>query len=206
MRNLNLLLLLVMLLAACGGKVDAPQSFPAGYTVAKGNEVALALPADWVAVPVSRQDFVQMANKFRDTNPALAQRMDDMAAELDEDTLRLAAFHDNGTTNVNIAAQGVSLFESLDNHAAANRRGLENVGYEILTTDEVSLNGQNAARTTAQIRLNTGNDTSLTMMLVQYTLIVGSTAYSISFGTPSYQYDEFENEFQEIANTFHTVD
>src|SRR5690606_9784140 len=134
-------LLMLLLLAACGGGVDAPDQLPPNYTIHTGDRVALALPHGWTVIPPNREDFARTADHLRETNPALATQIDAMAAEIQDDTLRFYANHQAAAATVNITAERVPPFARLASHAAANRAGLENFGYEIVTSGETMLNG-----------------------------------------------------------------
>ncbi|HLA41961.1 MAG TPA: hypothetical protein VJZ27_00915 [Aggregatilineales bacterium] len=205
-RFMGYLFALTILLSACGGGIDAPETLPADFTVAQGDRVALAIPAEWTAIQPTPEDFRAVADRLRNSNPLLATKIDDMAKEIRDDTLRLAAYHADGYTNLNIAAERAAFFQTAEVHAAANRDGLKEVGYEILETASVEINGQKAARTEAEIRLFTPQGEPYTFRLLQYTLVSGGTAYSISFGTPAIYYAEFESQFEQIASTFYTFD
>jgi len=197
---------LITILAACSSGVDKPDNMPSGYTVAQGKEVALALPAEWTAVPVTGADFQRTADQLGAANPAMAERLQSMAAAIDDDTMRFAAFHEDGITNVNITAEKVPALQSVEEQASATTRGLEQLGYTLLASQEIQINGEEAIRSDFRITLNRGNSSAITMMLVQYTLVTGSTTYSISFGTSDYRYGEMLDEFSSIVSTFHTVD
>ena len=202
----RLLIVLLVLLAACGGGVDAPDDLPQGYSLVRGDHVGLALPPEWVAMQPTAEDYRAMVERVSQNNVPMSARLQDLAAAIDDDTLRLAAFHEDGYTNLNIAAQGAVPLEGVADRAAANRRGLENVGYRIVETDTVEINGKEAARTLARIQIVTSGGDLLDWTLLQYTLIAGGQAYSISFGTPRVYYAEHWAEFERIASTFHTLD
>lgn len=197
---------LCLFLAACGSTLESPENLPNGYTVYTGDRVGLALPADWTFTPVSAEDFKAGADKIRATNPTLAERMDEMAQEIQKDTLRFWANHNTDSVTVNIAAESVPFFETVENHAQANRNGLEKFGYTILETDTTELNGKKAAYTQAIIEVNVSDSQSLNWVLIQYTLLDDGTAYSLSFGVPHLLLAEYEPIFEDIANTFHRVD
>lgn len=202
-----LFLLILFFLAACRGGIDPPKNIPSGYTVAQGDRVALALPPGWTAVPVSPEDFVQLGKDLEQTNPILAARMDEMSEAIKDDTLRFWANHDTQPVTVNIAAESIPVFDTLENHAQANRTGLEKAGFQILDTGTVKINGKKAAYTRAQYMLAVdANSGRMTWVVIQYTMIDSGTAYSISFGTPDYLLGEFLPVFEDIVNTFHTVD
>lgn len=200
------LLGLCLFLVSCGGGIDPPKNVPPDYSLHEGNKVALALPSAWTSTPVSAEDFVKMAEKFRNTNPELAARMEEMSKEIKTDTLRFWANHNTDPVTVNIAVENVPVFDKLENHAQANREGLEETGFEILETDTTELNGKKAAYTKAVISVKVDDTNRLNWMLIQYTLLDGGKAYSVSFGAPQYLIDQYEPIFAEIADTFHTVD
>jgi len=196
-------LLLALFLAACGGGI-APPNLPADYTLSTGDRVALGLPPTWVAVRPTVEDFRAVADHLRLGNPALADHVEEMGRAIEADTLRWAAYHPDAITSANVTAQRISPLESLQRHADANRVGLGKAGYQILEESSVTLGGRRYARTEAVINLQNADGSPRRMMLLQYTTLVGDTAYSISFGTSSYRYPVFEHEFDQIAATFHT--
>jgi hypothetical protein len=196
--------LLVIFLSACTGGLDKPDSFPAGYTAVEGDRVGLALPERWTSSRPKPEDFRAMADQFRETNPALAAHIDEMSREIQDDTLRLVAYHQDGITTMNVAAERT--YQSLEAQTQANQGGLETAGYRIIDESKVTINSHDASRLVAEITINQLDGTTLTMALVQYTLTAGGRSYSISFGTPAYALEDFEEEFQQVANTFYTVD
>ena len=198
--------LMLMLLAACGGNLDAPDDLPQGYTLVEGDRVGLALPSDWTAMQPTVEDYRAMVERVSQNNLPMAARLQDLAAAIDDDTLRLAAFHEDGFTNLNIAAQGTLPLQSVADRAAANRSGLEAVGYRIMETGTTEINGKEAARTVASIQIATSSGDVLDWVLLQYTLVTGGQSYSISFGAPRTFYFEYQSEFERIASTFHTLD
>ena len=201
-----LMVVFTMLLTACDSGVDKPDNIPAGYKVAEGNGVALALPAGWTVMPVSVADFQRTAAELAQSNPGMAARLEEMSSAIQQDTLRLAAYHEDGLTNVNITVEKVPGIQTTKAQAAATNDGLTELGYTLISSEEVQVNGEDAIRSDLQITLSRGDGSYITMRLVQFTLVVGSTAYSISFGTPDYRYAEMSDELTSIVSTFYTVD
>jgi hypothetical protein len=152
------------------------------------------------------EDYRAMVERVSQNNPAMSARLQDLAAAIDDDTLRLAAFHEDGFTSLNIAAQGALPLEGVADRAAANRRGLEAIGYRIVESGTAEINGKEAARTLARIQIATSSGDLLEWVLLQYTVIAGGQAYSISFGSPRGLFAEHQAEFERIASTFHTPD
>jgi hypothetical protein len=199
-------MLMALLLVACGGGIAPPDDLPPGYSLVRGDRVGLALPDEWAAMQPTVEDYRAMVERVSQNNQPMAARLQQLAAAIDDDTLRLAAFHDDGFTNLNITAQGAVPLEGVADRAAANRRGLENVGYRIIEADAVEINGKDAARTVASIQLVTSSGDLLDWTLLQYTIITGGQAYSISFGAPRVYFVEHQAEFERIAGTFHTLE
>ena len=196
---------LVILLSACGGSIDTPETLPAGYTLAEGDRVAIALASNWRAVPVTSQDFAATGDYLRQTNPRLAAKVDEMAQEIHADTLRLAAYHNSGTATLNIAAERAPGLTTASAVAEANRRGLENFGYRIDRTWTTSFGKRKVEATEAYIMLDTTAGKQIRMGLIQYTLVGGGAAYTISLGAPAHQIDDLRAEFEQMAQTIHTV-
>jgi hypothetical protein len=136
----------------------------------------------------------------------MADRLQAMSESIDENTLRFAAYAGDGWTSLNIATEAIPLPLGLEEQAAATRDGLAALGYQILKTERVSINGQAAERLIAEIAVTLNDGTVLDMSLLQYTLVTGGRAYSLSFGTPSHRLYEFLPTFELIADTFHTLE
>jgi hypothetical protein len=196
---------LVLALSACGGAVPPPERLPADFQLVTGQGVALGLPPDYTALPVSAEDFRQTADALAESNPALAGRLAAMSDSIAEDTLRLAALHSDGQTSLNITTERVPPTQNSQAQALLNRAGLEAFGYVILETGELEREGKTFATTTASIRLQNPQGVEVVWILAQYTLVRGGRAYSISFGTPRYAYLERRADFERIAATFHTI-
>lgn len=198
--------LVVLILAACSSSIDPPASFPADHTLREGDRVAVALPEAWVHTVPKASDYQDVANSLREQNPSVAAQMDEMATELGDDILRFFAVYNDGFTTMNITSERLPPTQNTAAQANANRRGLENFGYTILEESRVEINDQTFERTEAQILVTRQDGTPLTMMLVQYTIVKGSRAYSISFGTPKPFLAELESDFAQIVSTFHTIE
>ncbi len=197
---------LLLSLVACGGSIDAPEQLPPDYQLVRGDGVALALPPDWQGFDPSPEDFRAVAASVADQNPGMAGRLEAMSAEIQDDTLRFIGLAPDGLTTVNVTSEGVPPFWNANAQASQNRDGLRDTGYDILHTDETTLNGQTAARTLAEIRVRQRDGARRAITIVQYTLVVGGRAYSLTFGTPSATYDDYAAQFDRIAQTFHTLD
>gem|GEM_PF-5768569 len=200
------LLLYSIVLGACSSSIDPPANIPADYTLQEGDGVAVAAPADWVSFVPTDEDYQAVADTLRNTgNDMLANRIDNMAQDLADGTFLIAAFHDDGITSFNITSESVPPFINTARQATDNRRGLEDFGYTLLEDTAVEINGNTFERSEFEITLSQSNGSTLTMVLLQYTIVTGNRAYSVSFGTPRYSYADFEPDFEQIIRTFHTI-
>jgi len=199
-------LVLALVFSACSGTVPPPARLPTDFQVVTGQGVALGLPSDYTALPVSAEDFRQTAEVLAENNPALAGRLAALSDSIAEDTLRLAALHSDGQTSLNITSERVPPTQNSQAQALLNRAGLEAFGYVILETGELELEGKTFATTTASISLQNPQGVEVVWVLAQYTLVRGGRAYSISFGTPGYAFLKRRAEFERIAATFHTIE
>lgn len=194
-------------LVACGGGDLAPPSantLPSDFVLVEGDRVGMAVPEDWTVIDPTADDFGTVAGNVAANNPAMANRLNDMADNIDDDTLRLAAYHPDGFTSVNITAQSIPFVETTEGHASRNRRGLQALGYVILETDTVTINGAEAAQTLAEIEITNPDGAPLQVRLLQYTVLLGSRAYSLSFGAARFDYNAMRPIFEQIAETFFT--
>ncbi|MFP4321857.1 MAG: hypothetical protein ACLFTK_05325 [Anaerolineales bacterium] len=198
--------LLLALLAACSGGVAPPETIPAGYTVFEGDGVGLGLPPGWQGMRPTADDFRAIASNIAQNNPNMSARLAAMSEDVDDDTVRLIATGPEPLISVNITTEAVPPFWNANAQASQNRDGLQDIGYEIIETGETTLNGQAAALTQAEIAIRQTDGGRVRMRIVQYTLVVGARAYSITFGAPSAWLDDYRAEFQQLAETFHTVD
>ena len=172
-RALAALCLLALAPVACGGDQKAPATTaPAGYTVMSSAKegFALAVPADWTAIPLSNDPavFDKDANRLRSANPELASILN-QARVLGQSGGKFMAVTPDGTGSVNLTSdkpKEKTLEEIVRNSIA----GLENVGATNIRQEPSTVNGKPSVRLTFRLPVETDAGTIPTEEIQYYLL------------------------------------
>ena len=128
-----------------GGGRDDGADVPEGWKVVEGDGVSLAVPEDWVGVPI--EDFAMSEDDLREAMPEADDAMLQQAASVVEQGGVLLAFgppEDGFTDNVNILALPVPA--TIDQLEAEAELGMRQVGADVRSMERVELPAGDAVR------------------------------------------------------------
>lgn len=120
------------------GEEDVEDDLPDGWKVVEGDGVSLAVPEDWVDVPI--EDFAMGEEELREAMPEADDAMLQQAASVVQQGGVLLAFgppEDGFTDNVNILALPVPA--SIEQLEAEAELGMEQVGADVRSMERVEL-------------------------------------------------------------------
>ncbi|HRF98980.1 MAG TPA: hypothetical protein PLZ51_27405 [Aggregatilineales bacterium] len=169
---------------------------PEGYVLYQGNDVQIAVPADWTDVTTG--DFIDNAiTTMQNVNPQLYNFMLQIKPQIEAGIFQIFAIDLDTGVNVNVAVEQ-NPFDSLDNVENYINLQYQQLGMEVDFIERVQLPDGEAIHMKASLPI-TGGVSSTSEF---YSLMKNGKLYSVTFTINSTTTDDWQDEFDAMLETF----
>ena len=181
------------------------------------NHFRLTLPKGWIVIPLTSEDFFEMADKLAETNPELAEAIAALQ-KIDSDAIRLVALNEDSkyiqsgfTTNITVTAVEDKLMSTMPIPfiTAMLEDSMEKNGAKILTTGANVLESKSGV----EIGVVETEQTAMTASGMKATAYskylifqVGGKVVMVQLATPVDFSDELNPVLESIAETIELLD
>jgi hypothetical protein len=211
MRKLVLIVLPLVLLAACGRSQPAVTAvvLPEGWQTVDETGFSFALPPEWEVLSAEDGNVGEAMDALVLENPGLATLAERARDSVASGELKLFAFDldpddmlPTFTPNLSIGQQALEEPASLSDVADANERELRASGFADVRRATMTVAGEDAARLSSTLSLTAVGGEPLELAVEQVIVVREQQQYVITFTVAAEQRERLTPVFEQLIGTF----